>query len=354
MTYINHNQSVYSNAIISTRIDLPDPYRIGRSYEDRPIPAYRFGSGPINVSLIAGCHADEPTGPRLLRKLVTFLSQQQPDHRLLADYAWWIVPHVNPDGEAANQKWYERTDKVYDLARYLRHVERAAPREDLEFGFPIPGEAGPKRPENQFIYDFWRSAGQPFHLHASMHSMAIAFGAWFLIDPAWTERTSALQEQCRTAAAELGYPLHDVDRQGEKGFYRIGEGFATRPNYRAMRQYFLDEEDEETASFFHPSSMESIRSLGGDCLTLVSEMPMFLIPRKEKDLSWPNPVYEAWKRRLEEWKAQLLLGKMNDEAVKEAAHQQGLRPMPVEDQMRLQWAFVAAGLEAVDGSCDDK
>jgi hypothetical protein len=334
---------VYSNAILSTPIDLPAPHRSGRSSEGRPIPAYRFGGGKINISLIAGCHADEPTGPRLLRKLGTYLSQQKPDHPLLARYAWWIVPHANPDGEAVNRRWYDDDDEVYDLPRYLRYAERALPREDIEFGFPIPGEAGPKRPENKFIFDFWRSAGRPFHLHASLHSMAIAFGAWFLIDGRWVGRSAAIQQRCLAAVDDLGYPPHDVDRKGEKGFIRIAEGFATRPNHRAMRQYFLEREDKVMASYFHPSSMESIRSLGGDCLTLVSEMPLFLIPRKEKDLSWPNPAYDAWKRRLEEWKAQLLLGKMSDKAVIEAARRQGLQPMPVADQMQLQWAFVCAG-----------
>ena len=42
---------------------------IGRSREGNPIYGYRLGEGEIGVSLIAGCHADEPVGPEMLRRL---------------------------------------------------------------------------------------------------------------------------------------------------------------------------------------------------------------------------------------------------------------------------------------------
>ncbi len=215
----------YINTILATPIQLPPPPAGGQSREGRPLPAYRLGHGPQRISLIAGCHADEPTGPRLLRHLLSYLSRQEAGHPLLSGYSWWIIPHANPDGEAINRRWYSEKDQYYNLARYLRHAERAFPGQDIEFGFPIEGKAGPLREENAFIYDFWRSADAPFHLHASLHSMAIAFGAWFLIDPNWVERSAGIQEQCRRKTLEMGYPLHDVDRQGEKGFHRIAEGF---------------------------------------------------------------------------------------------------------------------------------
>lgn len=266
---------------------------------------------------------------------------------MLQRCSWWIVPHVNPDGELLNRNWYTPEDEAYDIAGYLEGVQRAIPREDIEYGFPIEGEIGPKRTENEFVFDFWKSAGGPFDLHVSLHSMAASFGCWFLIDPGWVERSEQVQQRCLEEVRTMGYPLFDVDRQGEKGFHRIAAGFATRPNHRAMRQYFLDREDPETAAHFHPSSMESIRSLGGDCLTLAPELPVFILPQEKKDLSWPNPAFEAWKERLHEWKAQLHLGKMTRAEVRMAAAQAGIRAMPVVDQMRLQWTLVCAGLNEV-------
>ena len=70
----------YTEAILQTPIALPHPFRAGQSRGGRPIPAFEFGSGPVRISLIAGCHADEPTGPRLLRKLSSFFSGLTSDH----------------------------------------------------------------------------------------------------------------------------------------------------------------------------------------------------------------------------------------------------------------------------------
>ena len=87
-----------------------------------------------------------------------------------------------------------------------------------------------------------------------------------------------MRERLRRRVRELGYRLHDVDRGGEKGFHRIDEGFTTRPDSRAMAAHFEALGDPATAALFRPSSMEYVRSLGGDPLTLVSEMPLFLVP----------------------------------------------------------------------------
>ena len=178
--------------------------------------------------------------------------------------------------------------------------------------------------------------------------MATSFGPWFLIDPAWVGRSDILQEQCRKKTKELGYLLNDIDRSGEKGFHRISEGFCARPNSEAMKAYFLERDDPKTAALFHPSSMESIRSLGGDCLTLVSEMPFFTIPNASQSMAWPNPDYQKWQRLMANWKMELLTGKKREEVVLQEAHHLGLRSMAVEDQMRLQWELVAAGVRQVE------
>ncbi|RMF32546.1 MAG: peptidase [Bacteroidetes bacterium] len=334
----------YFPALLDTPLESVPPTAEGRSREGRPLPAYRFGRGDFLISLIAGCHADEPTGPRLLKKLVAFLHHLPPEHELLQRFTWYVVPHANPDGEARNRSWYSESDETYHFGRYVQHVVRELPGDDVEYGFPIEGQAPPLRPENAFIYAFWRSAGRPFHLHASLHSMGIAYGAWFLIDAAWVLRSELIQQRCREAAWKLGHPLHDVERQGEKGFHRIAEGFCTRPDSESMKRFFLERGDPETAAKFHPSSMESIRSLGGDCLTLVSELPLFLIPRESKALTWPDPEFETWKTRLGRWRSALESGALSPEAVDEEARALGLRPMPVRDQMLLQWTFLSSGV----------
>src|SRR5215217_7302836 len=206
---------------------------IGRSREGRDILGAVLGSGPRHVSLIGGCHPDEPVGPAMLRRLVSHLSSR-PDTR----YTWYIVPHVNPDGEARNAAWSEPglREGTFDLGLFLRHAVREKPGDDMEFGFPDG------RPENQAVADFL-AGGAPFILHGSFHSIAFAPGPWFLLEPAWVDRTASLRNALRERVRALGYGLFDVDRGGEKGFWRIDEGFTTRPDSRSMIAWFEERGD---------------------------------------------------------------------------------------------------------------
>ena len=141
-----------------------------------------------------------------------------------------------------------------------------------------------------------------------------------------------------------------MERHGEKGFHRLGRGFCSRPDSRAMRQHFLDLGDPDTAARFRPSSMEAIRALGGDPLTLVTEMPLFITPGVGEELGPPDPVLMRWRKRIADWEVRLGAGAAEDEIRADAARA-GLTPMPVRDQMRFQWAFIREGLRAV-GAAD--
>src|SRR5947199_244219 len=216
----------------------------------------------------------------MLRRLVAFLAERRADDPLLTAITWYVVPHVNPDGEARNAAWSASTvpaidhlgheDRAYDLSLYMDHVVRERPGDDMEFGFPRDANDTGARPENLAVARFL-AEGAPFHLHASFHGIAFASGPWFLIEEAWIDRTSGLREALRRRVRAMGYQPFDVDRGGEKGFRRIDEGFTTRPDSRSMVRWFEERNDPETAAKFRPSSMEYVRSLGGDPFTMVSE-----------------------------------------------------------------------------------
>lgn len=379
--------------------DAPPPahaVEIGRSRDGRPIHAYRVGDGGRRVSLIAGCHADEPVGPRLLGRFVPYLYGLDRGDPLVEDIEWWIIPHLNPDGAALNAPWQHPGAEAYDFAEYLPGRVRELPGDDIEFGFPNPTAAGrggsdggagqadrvgPRdegaRPEPAAAAGWWAGADGPFDLHLTLHGMAWAAGPWFLIEPAWIDRTAPLRAYLAERVRELGYRLHDVERHGEKGFVRIERGFATRPDSVAMREHFLALEDLETAARFRPNSMEHIRSLGGDALTLVSEMPLFILPGVGERIGPPDPKLEEWRERIAGWQMRATVaadrrgargagdegGAAGDEggatggeagaddavatAVRDEAQGAGLSAMPVTDQMRLQWALISAALVTV-------
>lgn len=248
----------------------------GVSREGRSIPAIHLGDGPIAVSITAGAHSDEPAGPLAALALPDLICQSD---ELLHGATWTIFPHVNPDGAARNSRWFSPAPS---LERYIRHVFREQPGDDVEFNYPsnhldgYPGDAPPPRPENLAVAEVLKLRA-PFDLHLSLHGMGFAEGAWWLIGRKDISRTAPLRRELAALFQRHGFPLHDMERHGEKGFHRIEPGFCTTPDSLSMRRFFEERGDPLTASRFLPSSMEFVESLGGDPLVMVSELPLFMV-----------------------------------------------------------------------------
>ena len=322
---------------------------IGFSREGRPIFGFTFGTGEKRISLLAGCHADEPVGPKLLRCLVSYLSSLSAQDEMLRKFTWHIIPQLNPDGEHKNSGWIGDIAEVVDIHSYITKVIREEPGDDIEFGFPRGDSDTEARPENRAAYHWWKSLTGPFSLHASLHGMAFAGGPWFLVDENWMERIDHLKLQCKAQVAKMGYQLHDIDRKGEKGFSRIERGFCTRPNSRAMSEFFRSRGDQATANLFRPSSMEAIRTFGGDPLTLVSEMPLFIVRGMGENIYPNDPVAERWKKVSTRAREAMRGARPKDLALAseiERLFANGeVYPMLVRDQLELQWTFICAGIE---------
>lgn len=308
---------------------------IGTSEEGRPIGAVIMGEGPQTVSLMAGAHSDEPVGPETLRTFILeALSRPDVLEDWLKRFTFVIIPHINPDGEARNWNWIEQWP---DPSAHLAHRFREQPGRDLEFGYPA------MRPENKAVSSFLR-AHAPFALHMSLHGMSVSEGALLLIEPHWIERSGQLQAAFQETAAAHGLRLHDHDRKGAKGFEYIGPGFTTTPQGKAMQRYFRAQGDEATAAQFHQSSMEFVRGLGGDPLSLVTEFPLYVL---EKTLEEPTPgrpeVYLAFKEQLPE----LTLKAQKGESIEKALKEFQLRPLPLAEAVTLQLKTIERGLEQV-------
>lgn len=302
---------------------------IGRSEEGRPIHGARAGRGEVSVSLIAGNHADEPVGPETLLRLLEALdSGEERWSEWLERCTFHVVPHTNPDGHARNRAWRERWP---DPRAYLRDAVRELPGRDMEFGFPA------LRRENGCVSAFLRG-GAPYALHASLHGMAMALGGLLLIEKTWGHRSEHLQQRFYGALREHGIGVHDQNRQGEKGFFYIGPGLTTTPEGAAMRAYFESRDDHEMAGRFLDSSMEYVRSLGGDALCVVTELPLFLLHARTRE---PLQEYEALREQRTEWKA--ALERDPDAEIDLGAFD--LRPLPVEEAIAIQMDVIEAALE---------
>ena len=179
-----------------------------------------------------------------------------------------------------------------------------------------------------------------------MHGMGVAAGPYFLVERSWWPRFGEAATALTREVEAAGYTLHDVDRHGEKGFHRLAKGFCSRPDSRAMRRHFLDLGDPDTAARFRPSSMEAVRALGGDPLTLVTEMPLFITPGGGEEMA-ARPDPKVRREAADDGAAERAGTEVREEMARA-----GLGAMPVEDQMRFQWAFIRAGLGVVGARRD--
>ncbi|MDG5767044.1 M14 family zinc carboxypeptidase [Balneolales bacterium ANBcel1] len=247
---------------------------IGESEQGRPIYGFELGHGPITISLVAGAHADEPVGPNTLYRLIlSLLQNRQAFDGLLSRFRFLVIPHVNPDGDAANASWIRHWP---DPERFFSLVERELPGRDIEFGYPD------MRVENRAASEFWWKSG-PADIHVSLHGMAVSEGFLLLVNDAWESKTRDWRNRFRSEMEQQGLMPHDHDRAGDKGFNYMGPGFSSTPKGSAMRQFFLQKEDTETAAMFRDSSMEFHLGLNPSVFCLVTEFPLFLLPHSGND-----------------------------------------------------------------------
>ena len=171
--------------------------------------------------------------------------------------------------------------------------------------------------------------------------MAFAEGAWYLLNSREPADTSGLREGLSSFTASLGMGLHDWDREGEKGFFRIAPGFCTTPTSTAMKQHFENISEPREAEKFLPSSMEFVSSLGGTPLCMVSEVPIFLVAPTPA----ANPIRGAHfievMKRLPEACSSFEDGRQEElDAIKDDF---GLTPVNELTAMKLQLAMIFLG-----------
>lgn len=326
---------------------------IGYSREGRPLWGLELGSGERRVSLTAGAHADEPVGPATALALARWLAESPDAAGWVETHRFVICPQVNPDGTERNRGWFADPP---DARTYLRRAVREAPGDDIEFGYPRRagafGEVGDERlgsalpalrPENAAVAKFL-AGHAPFVCHASLHGMGFSEGAWFLINARWAGRAGPLMDALTERVEREGWGWHDIDRRGEKGFHRIRRGFSTTPDHASMRDFFERKGDPATAALFHPCSMEYVASLGGDPLTLVSELPLFLlrVPHPWSDPPGEATPYLRFRDRVPGGLAQDAGGR--PDALDALLREFQVEPAPLQAQVRLQTALVLEAL----------
>ena len=245
---------------------------IGDSREGRPICAFTMGDGPIGISVKGNAHADEPAGVVTALLLVRLLNEVPAWQKLKDRFRFHIIPSANPDGLSRNRDWVALP---FDFRRYFLNVYRDLPRDDVEFGYAESPDSSVLhiRPENVACARFFDDAA-PIGAHLSLHSIVFTGGAWFLVaaEPDIEAHESSLSLICR-ACEEEGIPLHDEDRGGQKGFFRIRKGFHSTPTVEGMRAFFQQSGNGELVTDFRINSMQYVMKNCNTQFAAVSELP---------------------------------------------------------------------------------
>ena len=166
-----------------------------------------------------------------------------------------------------------------------------------------------------------------------------------LIERHWTSRTQHVRDAYTSLAATLGLGLHTHNRKGEKGFFYIEEGYTTTPEGAAMQDHFRGIRDFETAALFHSSSMEFMRSVGPDPLSLVTEIPLFAMDHSGSDTLVPEN-YVSFREALPNLRLRLERG----DSIQTEIDRYGIRAVPVRDAIQLQLAAIELGIETVEAN----
>ena len=262
--------------------------RIGSSEQGHPLLAYHIGTADLPVvSIVAGSHPDEPAGA-----LAAIDLARRYDHSpILRQVQLHVVPQLDVDGVYAQTRWLQTYDEQVNTVLFLDQRMRRLPGEDREFAWPGAPWGGPVCPENLAADAFFSAAG-PAIAHLSLHGMAVAEGAWFLLDRVGLQ-DPRLWQDLRAISDLAGLGLHDSPRFGDKGFRRCGRGFCTIPNGAAMRRWARKSQPRFQDGFAY-SSMEAAclraqKAGAAKPLCAVSEFPLLAI-HKPGDGAWREAI----------------------------------------------------------------
>jgi len=197
---------------------------IGYSVEGRPLEVYKFGKGTQERMIVAGIHGgDEWNTVTLANQLIVYLNQNPnviPENVIL-----YILPNLNPDGEARAHNKYGRVNhNGVDLNRnfpvnWQKEWERAGCWNSL----PTTGGTGPgSEAETQALMSFIEA--HPIQALISYHSAALGVFPGGL---PWDTVSTRLAE---SIAQVSSYPFPPLDTgctySGTLADYAVSKGIA--------------------------------------------------------------------------------------------------------------------------------
>ncbi|MFG2648373.1 M14 family zinc carboxypeptidase [Streptomyces sp. NPDC048436] len=264
-----------SRELAAHRPELSTLRQVGASRAGRPLHLLSVGRSPRAVLVVAGAHANEPTGGSTLLHLAEWTLR---DEALRADTSWHFLLCADPDGASLHRTPAPRT--LYD---YHRHFFRPAGPEQPEWSPSVlpPDRLPPETRALTGVIDELRP-----YLQVSLHGTDLG-GSWVQL----TRDIPGLAEPFAKSAAELRIPV-ETGASDAAGWPVSGPGVHVLPGPGSAAAYPSLPEDARNTTWHHA------HRYGG--LTAIVEVPMWASDRVDDAAPHPAPVMalRGFSRRL--------------------------------------------------------
>ncbi|WP_437072856.1 M14 family zinc carboxypeptidase [Streptomyces sp. enrichment culture] len=262
-----------ARALAAGRPGLCALRQVGASREGRPLYLLSVGRAARAVLVVAGAHANEPTGGRTLLAL----AERVLEERALRDgTSWHFLLCADPDGASLHV-----TPAPRSLLDYHRGFFRPAGPEQPEWSPSVlpPDRLPPETRALTGVIDELRP-----YLQVSLHGTDLG-GSWVQL----TEDIPGLAEPFAKSAAELHIPV-EAGASDAAGWPASGPGVHVMPAPESGIAYPSMPDDARHSTWFHA------HRYGG--LTAVVEVPMWASDLVDDVAPHPDPA--AALRRLAE------------------------------------------------------
>jgi hypothetical protein len=182
---------------------------VGQSRNGRPIELVTLGAGARSALVVAGIHANEPTGSLVADLLMHELAENDSLRRRL-DTTWRFVNPVDPDGFVLNEGWFSSAPS---LSNYFRHFYRPAFARQPDYTFPLKVGSHEflEQPPENLAFQAALDVARP-QLLFPLHNCDFG-GAFFILSrssPTFESRLRELAGELRVPVSAIGEPFAEL------------------------------------------------------------------------------------------------------------------------------------------------
>ncbi|WP_405729939.1 M14 family zinc carboxypeptidase [Streptomyces sp. NBC_00028] len=254
-----------ARALAAHRPALCTLRQVGRSRAGRPLLLLSVGRAARAVLVVAGAHANEPTGGATLLDVAERVVRER---ELRADTSWHFLLCADPDGASLHV-----TPAPRSLFDYHRGFFRPAGQEQPEWSPAVlpPDRLPPETRALTGVIDELRP-----YLQVTLHGTDLG-GSWVQL----TKDIPGLAEPFAKSAAELNIPV-ETGASDAAGWPASGPGVHVMPAPGAGAAYPSMPDDARNSTWYHA------HRYGG--LTAIVEVPMWASDLVDDPVPHPAPA----------------------------------------------------------------